>query len=223
MTVKIKHDKKALLIGILFSAIVYGIYKLFGVGSAVFEPLILLWSSFVCLIRVEVKDKWLRLAVIVLAIGITAAFDFYWAHNCMDQWSLLSYMAVWNRVLNLLGYSIIILAVYFFSGNLKLSCLAATAVALVLSTANYYVFLFRGSEMTLSDLLSIGTAMNVVGGYQFRITEAMLRAWLEALTCMVLLFSGVQISKQRVTGWRKITICALGCLLYTSPSPRDRG
>ena len=60
----------------------------------------------------------------------------------------------------------------------KLSSLLAAGLLLLLSTANQYVYSFRGSELCPTDLLTIGTAINVASKYTYTISGQVLYSWL---------------------------------------------
>lgn len=66
---------------------------------------------------------------------------------------------------------------YLVVPNFRFGVIAATGIALGLATANWFVFLFRGSELVPIDFISLGTAMNVANKYHFIITANMVYAW----------------------------------------------
>ena len=63
-------------------------------------------------------------------------------------------------------------------GEIKSAVYLASALLLTMSTANAFIFHFRGNELKILDFLSIKTAWNVAGQYTFRITEQMFQGWL---------------------------------------------
>lgn len=75
---------------------------------------------------------------------------------------------------------VVSLILYAIIGKLRVSLLVSVFALLLLSTANHYVFEFRGSELMPYDLLSVQTAMNVVGQYIFTIPRYVYNAWILA-------------------------------------------
>lgn len=64
------------------------------------------------------------------------------------------------------------------TGEIKQAVTIASSLLLIMSTANAFLFQFRGNELKPMDFLSIGTALNVAGQYTFRIQARMLYGWL---------------------------------------------
>lgn len=64
------------------------------------------------------------------------------------------------------------------TGRIRPAVIAASAALLLLNTANTFVFQFRGTELQPADLFSIGTALNVAGGYAFTLSANMTRCLL---------------------------------------------
>lgn len=72
-----------------------------------------------------------------------------------------------------------------FFNSLKTAMLVLNGFYFIISLVFYYVYLFRGEAFQLIDLFSLGTAAEVVGGYQFEITREMVLM----LTATLILFS----------------------------------
>jgi phosphoglycerol transferase MdoB-like AlkP superfamily enzyme len=60
----------------------------------------------------------------------------------------------------------------------RASAFLTGTVLLLVSTANYYVYAFRGSELHPSDFITVGTALNVIGRYSFTLPGNVLYAWI---------------------------------------------
>lgn len=69
--------------------------------------------------------------------------------------------------LNILIYSIILAIAYAITNRTQYATIITMTVAMLLGTANYFVVDFRGIPVLVQDLLSIGTAANVAGGYLY--------------------------------------------------------
>lgn len=72
---------------------------------------------------------------------------------------------------------ILFLSIYAFGLKTKLALILGTFVALALSTANYYTYIFRGNEMMPTDILALRTAMNVAGNYEFHFGKNVILPW----------------------------------------------
>lgn len=70
------------------------------------------------------------------------------------------------------------LVLFLLTLSPRLSGIVVSAVLLILSTANCYVYEFRGSEVCPSDLLTIGTAANVADQYSYSLPGLVLYPWL---------------------------------------------
>lgn len=81
-------------------------------------------------------------------------------------------------VLNLACAATVYGAALVVTGRIRPAVITASAAMLLLTTANTFVFQFRGTELQPADLFSIGTALNVAGGYRFTLSANMTRCLL---------------------------------------------
>ncbi len=88
----------------------------------------------------------------------------------------------------------------------------ASGIIALFSTVNNYVFLFRGSEISPSDILSIGTAANVAAEYKVSPNGPIVYAWLFLVVYWCFLFSLPKIIiKNRIAARLKAAIVILIC------------
>lgn len=78
---------------------------------------------------------------------------------------------LWRKILN---YSLLIilalyLLIYAISNRKKLSLMLTTIFLFIFESINYFVFQIRGVALSLSDILSIGTALGVANGITIKI------------------------------------------------------
>ena len=66
---------------------------------------------------------------------------------------------------------------YLIARHRKISVVISTLALMLLTTANYFVFSFRGSEFAPYDFLAFGTAAEVAGQYQYQIDAPFAYAW----------------------------------------------
>lgn len=90
------------------------------------------------------------------------------------------------------------LFLFFITASPKLSLLVTSGVLALFSTVNNYVFLFRGSELCPTDILSIGTAANVAANYKVVPTPPVIYGWLFLILywCFLLTLPKVQVSRK---------------------------
>lgn len=80
-------------------------------------------------------------------------------------------------VLNLLLITMLLSIALSITGKLRLSILIVSFLSMVCMTINLFVIVYRGTGIQAADLLSIGTALNVAGGYSFQFTLYMVLGW----------------------------------------------
>lgn len=71
---------------------------------------------------------------------------------------------------NILIYLAMMLVVYIVTARVSWSVGTVSAAWLIFAVANYYVTIFRGTPITPGDLLTLQTAANVAGNYQYDLT-----------------------------------------------------
>lgn len=113
-----------------------------------------------------------------------------------------------------------VLAVFLWKGGWLLK--TGTVLCFVIGVAEYYVLEFRGSPLHPADLLSIRTAGEVSGGYQFDLPVSMCAAFFLMLTVFVLehriLFVRYT-GKQRIAWFGVLTVLTAGGCGYLRSQP----
>lgn len=105
--------------------------------------------------------KWLKYAILfgypVLLFYITA----FMTYNpfVRTRWRA--------QILNLLLFEAFVWLLLAITGSAVIALRTETILGIALSIANYYVISFRGSPVVPWDLLSLGTAASVAGGYNY--------------------------------------------------------
>lgn len=106
--------------------------------------------------------------------------------------------------------------------NISGSILLASGILAFFTTANNYVFLFRGSEISPSDILSIGTAANVAAEYKVIPNGPIVYAWLLLVVFWFFLFSLPKITiKNRMAARIKAVIVILACAVSIAIGSKD--
>lgn len=92
-------------------------------------------------------------------------------------------------VLNMCVCLIVTFFLFFITVRLRTSLVLSSFVLVFLSTVNHYVFLFRGSELAPSDVLSVGTAANVAARYKVIPNAPIIYAWLLLILSWCVIFT----------------------------------
>ncbi len=144
--------------------------------------------------RMEFSPRLTALLYGGLAVCFAAA-TLFMSQLAVDQ--LVTHLPVWRMLLGILLCLIPILLIYAISLNYRLSVLISSLALLLLTSINTYVYLFRGNELTLSDFLSVGTAVNVVTAYSVVVPKNLLFAWLFFVLTMLFLYGIPQLKTPR--------------------------
>ena len=98
----------------------------------------------------------------------------------LTQWAMHSWVTLLSieKLLLEIGIGLAVILVFLIlTGRVVLGCALGMGSVMMLTTADWYVYSFRGTEFLPSDLLSLGTAMNVAGGYDYTPGVTLVRAW----------------------------------------------
>lgn len=113
------------------------------------------------------------------------------------------------------------LSLFVVLGNLRWSAVIAMTLLMLLTTANSFIYTFRGNELIPADFRSIQTAINVAGSYEYHITPQMVRSWmLLAVLCWTALLlphhtksTAKEPHKREKTGWKGFIFALLPRIL----------
>ena len=105
-----------------------------------------------------------RLSGALFIIGPILLYTLVEILNNNSPWSRLSPLQI---ALNLLWYYIVYGIVLAVVGRVKLSSAIASVMFFILGNVNHYLYAFRGRTLFPGDFLTIGTALNVAGNYDY--------------------------------------------------------
>ena len=109
--------------------------------------------------------------------------------------------------LGALACFLLILVFICITNKVVFSVIISTGICMLLATADYYVYIFRGNEIFIHDFLGIQTALNVAGNYSLIPSHRMIIAW-----CCWLLLVAFALSIRKEGNYhiyRLITLLAL--------------
>ena len=110
----------------------------------------------------EAKYRWVGRGVLVLAPLL--AFSLVECLNYNDPWQDFSPVQIG---LNLIWYYLLELIFYYIRGRRVSAAKWALGIAWGLGMTNHYLISFRGRTLFPGDFLTLGTALNVAGGYDY--------------------------------------------------------
>lgn len=123
----------------------------------------------------------------------------------------LTQIGINKLFLNITSVLVVMLVMFVISLNVQLTCGIGTLIFLLFAITNNYVNLFRGTELTVVDLLSVRTAFNVIDSYSFEITPTIVYAILVGiwgnfcfLACPIITAHGI-----------KVRVWTIGCIILT--------
>lgn len=120
---------------------------------------------------------------------------------------------VWFNLLIIFSAFMIVKAVFP-----KLSFYLFNIFVLILSIGNYYVLQFRGTELIVSDIKAVSTAMSVMPNYHFRISPQIITAFIITI-CLIMgqMVVDHAVSKRKTTMriYHRLLLFMAGiCVLY---------
>ena len=114
--------------------------------------------------------------------------------------------------------SLIVFAVYFFLRTVQVPRRLAAAITpapfLILGTANFFVYTFRGHELIYNDIFSWQTAASVVGSYTFPVLEPVMYV-LVPYVLFIICCMRIKEDKPAVKNIAvRILVCAVICAVF---------
>ena len=120
-----------------------------------------------------------QLPVLVLVFLAASCAGFWLTQSSLG--ALLSDLSLKLILLGILIVAIVLLFFLLLTARPFWSICIGLVLLLFLSTVDFYVYKFRGTEFIPSDILAIKTAGNVAAEYDFTPNLMLVRAWLELL------------------------------------------
>lgn len=121
----------------------------------------------------EAKYRWVGRGVLVLAPLLAFSLVEYLNYN--DPWQSFSPVQIG---LNLIWYYLLELIFYYIRGRRVSAAKWALGIAWGLGMTNHYLISFRGRTLFPGDFLTLGTALNVAGGYDYSLDQMQLNTLL---------------------------------------------
>ncbi len=227
-------------VGWYFNNIPASVYTAFGPGLAAFAVMLVLCVAMLYaiewgyerLLTAWKHSKIATVAALVLLLATPFLLQFAletsviyggYAKRAAQQWP-------YYTLINVAAILCVMLLLRSISGHWHTSGIVATVLFTALAVANYYTMKFHGTLLMAEDLRNIGTATNVIKGYNLAIDAVSGKVLLlgaGALACCVLTGLAARALKPALSKgrrWPGSVICLLlavgvGYLLYFAPKP----
>ena len=168
----------------LFAAVLAGLLW-FGVDPIPAGLWALTFGTLTAL-RVDMgRSLGLLLSRLCFALGPLVSYSMVEQMNWNQPWSSFSKLQV---ALNLVWYYLIACGLYLLLGRRNLSAGTALTLCFAIGMANRYVIRFRGRTIFPGDLLTLRTAANVAGNYDYRLDATQLQCLLVLALCLLVLW-----------------------------------
>ncbi|WP_297209385.1 LTA synthase family protein [uncultured Flavonifractor sp.] len=131
----------------------------------------------------EEKYRWIGRGVLVLAPLLAFTLVEYLNYN--DPWRDFSPIQIG---LNLIWYYLLELIFYFARGRRVSAAKWGLGIAWGFGLANHYLISFRGRTLFPGDFLTLGTAVNVAGNYDYTLDRMQLLSLLILVLALLALF-----------------------------------
>lgn len=169
------------------------------------------------LVNAKFNDKnwW----IINSIVGIIASMMTIFLTQLLLNESMVS-LGIEKILLNMLISISLIFCLLCITANVQISIVIGMLLPMILTTANYFVYMFRGSELMPADFLSLGTALNVVEEYTFKVDNPFLYAWTIAIAfifgyCGIINCTNKKLLKIRVASGGGILLCVMILTIVT--------
>lgn len=127
-------------------------------------------AAAICLLEIRLPGLMKRcIGWVFLLILPALAFI---AVDCMNNTRIWSFPFL-RSLANYLCYFMVFALLYALTRRVTATAAIGGAIFLIYGAANYFTVSFRGSPVLPWDLTTMGTAMDVMGGYNFVTTQAM--------------------------------------------------
>lgn len=128
----------------------------------------------------KIRESRLSLIMLFIAPAVTFYLLEWYTHNPFET------MKATPQVLNLIMFELLALLLFAVFGKLHVALMTETLFFGIYGLANYFVLNFRSVPIQPWDLLSIGTAANVAGNYEYTLDRQALLVVLGFILLLIL-------------------------------------
>lgn len=159
----------------------------------------------------ELDEKYNGL-VTAAVIGVSGVFTTWLVQYLLLVEDLRGRLSNQMFFLNIGCCLVIYLAAEFCVNHLGAACIIAHLLVMLLGGANYFVYEFRGNELTFSDLRTVSTGLSVASNYQFSLNAQAMNA---VLLTAVFVMGAVKLKIRTRKAWVMRVFCVSAGLLLS--------
>ena len=157
----------------------------------------------VLFINVNLSKKQNTIATIVLSvlsiIVVFVATQFSVSSTSVrETLGYMVHMRFIHIVFNLFILGTIFLVLYVITNSFKISIIALSVMAFIISTVNYFVTEFRGTAFIAVDFAAADTGLNVAGGYEYKFVFRMIVCF---MLLMILITAALKLGRNPIRYW----------------------
>ena len=181
------------------------------IGGASLIAEAILPVAFLLMSVVEVRCSSRVADILIITWSTIALFATVFTSQLLLNESIFS-LGLQRIFLNMAICGIVTGFIYVITAKLRLSVIISMAVLMIFTTANYFVFIFRGSELCPADFLSLGTAAAVADRYTFSVDAPFVYAVILAMLYSFSVYC-VKSQKKKITKNAKNRIIGVASIL----------
>lgn len=174
MKIKWNMTKRSILFFAAFAAASAAGYAFCGISAFNAAAFALLYFAVIHL-EVEWQEKrcWL---ISVLAIGAGSILTAWLMQYLLLVEDLRGRLSNEMFLLNILCVLVVYLLAQTCINHVGAACITAHILLMIFAGANYFVYAFRGNELTFADLRTVSTGLSVASNYRFTINAQAMNA-----------------------------------------------
>ena len=173
-----------------------------------------IFISLLCIFIPVIKLKLPKRAVytVQLASIVSTMYVAIWAGEHVFKYSWTENMKVAPIIFTMMIMFAIFTVFYLISNRQKLGVLSIYALTVLYAITNYYVYKFRGEAISAADVYTIGTAMNVIDDYTFKVTWEIYKVAF-GIPILFSILTFLPAEHKRVSGWKRLFYIVPGTIL----------
>lgn len=170
----ISFDKKKGITGTIIGAVILALcYLFFETNMGISFAVMFITAGFIKIDLGSTKKKYIAYFIWSLLLLV---YTWYAPIFMLDVVHMIDTGFV-RLGLNIICILIVSGILFLFIGKRRTSVIGATFLLMLLATANYFIYQFRGKELSPLDFMSIKTALEVMGTYSFEISKTLFYSW----------------------------------------------
>ena len=148
--------------------------------------------------------------IVQMITVLSVRYRLYGVKSVRQVITLLFTMNVKYQIYNLLILYVIFGIMILIFRKIRIATAVYTILMIIIALVNYYVVMFRGQPFMLLDIVGMGTAADVVGGYHFKVSKLLALTLIGALIFLIFQFKFQKLELGRKGAKNRVVrLCAL--------------